>query len=328
MRVLVAGGTRFIGRHLVEFLLDEGHEVTLFNRGQTNPHLFPGVARVRGNRLAPPAELGQSIWDWVFDLSAYTEAQLTPLVQLVGPRSGRYIYLSTRATYMTPPEGVVEGLSEGAELTEDSPQWPPEERYLADAVPSWYGARKAKAEAALWRLGAALGMPVSVVRPPVVYGPWDEDRRCLYWLQRVQAGEVVIPGPPAAFTHCIYVKDGVRVLIAVAKARHAAGRAYNAAMTRYRSLQEWIDTAAAVLGRAPRVKTVSWDRLDAAGVERLPDVKREGERGFSTQRVQRELGFTSSPFAQTLAECFAYMATMEPPVGEAIPLGTLASLMR
>jgi uncharacterized protein YbjT (DUF2867 family) len=69
-RVRVAGGTRFIGRHLVEFLLDAGHEVTLFNRGQTNPDLFPEAERIRGDRTDPPAallgitpEIGTAAWD-------------------------------------------------------------------------------------------------------------------------------------------------------------------------------------------------------------------------------------------------------------------------
>jgi len=298
MRVLVAGGTQFIGRHLVEFLMDEGHDVTLFNRGRTNPDLFPEATHVRGDRANPPAALGQRDWDWVFDISAYVEADLVPLVDLVARRTGRYVYISTGAVYRRQPEGTA--------ITEDSPQWPPEPRYLDEPAPSWYGARKAQAEAALWRLAAAAGMQAAVVRPVVVYGPWDWDRRCEYWLQRVRAGRVVVPEAPAHFTRCVYVKDCARALIAAAKAPQAAGRAYNIAATRHRTLQEWIDTAADLLGAKARIRTVSWATLEAAGVTRVPAVGRE-DRNYMTERAQRELGFVSTPFAQTLAECFAHL---------------------
>jgi 2'-hydroxyisoflavone reductase len=319
MRVLVAGGTRFIGRHLVEFLLDEGHAVTLFNRGQTNPDLFPEAARIRGDRADPPAALGQRDWDWVFDVSAYVEDELTPLVRVVGPRTGRYIYVCTGGSYMQSPDG--------AEITEDSPQWPAEERYLGAGAPNAYGAKKAKAERALWRMAPEYGMEVSVVRPVVVYGPWDPTDRCHYWLHRVQVGTVVVPEEPASFTRCVYVKDLVRELVAAAKAPHAKNRAYNAAQTRHRTLQEWIDTAAAVLGTTPRVKRVSWEALKEAGVGGLPAVSRGAGRNFSTQRAQQELGLTSTPFAQTLAECFAHMQAEGRPIAEGIPTHVLARLM-
>ncbi len=319
MRVLVAGGTRFIGRHLVEFLLDEGHEVTLFNRGQTNPDLFPEAARVAGERADPPAVLGQRDWDWVFDVSAYVEEEVVPLVRAVGPRTGRYVYVSTGGVYMPRPDG--------AEITEDSPQWPAEERYLGDGAPNAYGAKKAKAERALWRLGPECGMQVTVVRPVVVYGPWDPTDRCHYWLHRVKAGGVVVPGEPAAFTRCVYVKDLARELIAAAKAPHAANRAYNAAQTRHRTLREWIDTAAASVGTTPRVATVSWEALREAGVAHLPAVSRGAGRNFSTERAQRELGLTSTPFAQTVAECLAHMEAEGRPIKEGIPAEVLARLL-
>ncbi len=319
MRVLVAGGSRFIGRHLVEFLLDEGHDVTLFNRGQTNPELFPEAARIHGDRADPPAALGQHDWDWVFDVSAYVEEELTPLVRAVGPRTRRYLYVSTGGVYMPSPN---------VEITEDSAQWPAEERYLGEGAPNAYGAKKAKAERALWRMAPEYGMEVAVIRPVVVYGPWDPTDRCHYWLHRVKAGTVVVPEAPAAFTRCVYVKDLVRELIAAAKAPHAANRAYNAAQTRHRSLQEWIDTAAAVLGTTPRVRAVSWEDLKEAGVERLPAVGRAPARIYSTARAQAELGLTSTPFAQTVAECFAHMEAEGRPIAEGIPTDVLARLMR
>ncbi len=298
VRVLVAGGTRYIGRHLVEFLLDEGHDVTLFNRGRTNPDLFPDAARIPGERADPPAALPQHHWDWVFDISAFTEGDLVGLIDRVGLRTDRYVFISTRGTYIPQPEGV--------EITEETPQWPPEPRYLDPPAPSWYGARKAKAEAALWRLAPAIGFEASVIRPPVVYGPYDYwDQRGEYWLGRVQSGDVVVPEEPVHFTRCVYVRDCVRAMIAAAKAPRAAGRAYNVAATRHRTLREWIDTAAALLGVTPRVRRVSWQALQEAGITRVPMLRREMQ-GFSTERAERELGLTSTPFAQTLAECLAH----------------------
>ncbi len=318
MRVLVAGGTKFVGRHLVEFLLADGHEVTLFHRGQTNRDLFPEAARVLGDRDDPPAALGGRDWDWVFDISCYTPQAAERLVRLVGPRTGRYVFCSTGSVYRRAAVAA----------DEDFERWPttPDNLDSADYGVA-YGARKAAAEDAVTGIGPQVGMEWAIVRPMLVYGPWDASDRYHWWLHRVQAGAVVVPEGPQGMLHQVYVRDLARIFIAAARARHAAGRVYNGAATRPVPLMEWIETAAAVLGTRPRIRTVAPEALAAAGVAGLPCWTKGEPWTASTRRIQEDFGFTSTPFAQTIAESYAHMAAEGRPIKEAIEPAVLERLM-
>jgi 2'-hydroxyisoflavone reductase len=318
MRVLVVGGTRFIGRHLVEFLMADGHEVTLFNRGQTNPGLFAGARQITGHRSDPPAALAQQEWDWVFDLSCYEPLDAESLLHRIGERTGRLIFCSTCSVYddaVTVP------------VAEDASRWVYSPEVLGQGVTPAYGAKKRAAEDVVMRLSATMGFEATIVRPVLVYGPWDDSDRYHWWLHRTIDGNVILP-EPSGVVHGVYVKDLARIFMAAAKAKRAAGRIYNGASTRIIPLVEWVETAAQILGRQPRIKQVSMLDLKAAGVTSLPG--HMGERGdfaVTTDRLELELGFTSTPFAQTIAETLAHMEREGRPIKEAIPLDLLAQLM-
>lgn len=317
MRVLVAGGTKFVGRHLVEFLLADGHAVTLFHRGQTNADLFPEAARILGDRDDPPAELGSRDWDWVFDVSCYTPQAAEHLVRLVGPRTGRYVFCSTGSVYRR----------QAVDTPEDFERIPTTPENLDGPQGVAYGARKAAAEDVVMGLGPQLGMEATIVRPMLVYGPWDPTDRFGWWLHRVRAGTVLVPEGPQGMLHQIYVKDLARIFIAAAKAAGAAGRTYNGAATRPVGLMEWIETASAVLGQQPTVRTVSPATLEAAGVTGLPCWTKGDPWTTSTQRIQAEFGFTSTPFRQTIAEWYAHMEAEGRPIKEAIDPAILERLL-
>src|SRR5215472_6521525 len=100
MRTLVIGGTRFVGRGVVELLLARGHDVTLLNRGQTNPELFVGVERITADRSAiSPTLLGARIWDAVLDMNAYAPAEVESAVAALAGRTTRYVFCSTVSVY-------------------------------------------------------------------------------------------------------------------------------------------------------------------------------------------------------------------------------------
>ena len=312
MKVLVAGGTRFIGRHLVQFLLNEGHEVWLFNRGQTNPGVFPEARLIAGDRSAPPDELKQHDWDWVFDLSCYTPEAAERLVRTVGPRTGRFVFCSTISVYNW--QGTPEPVTEEFERIAYTPE------NLADAAPAAvsYGAKKRRAEDLLFELAPEVGMEVAIVRPALVYGPYDTSDRLHYWLHRVREGAVMIPRTGRAMVQPVYVKDLARIFLAAAKAIDANGRIYNGASTYRVGLLDWITTAAAVLGKQPLVVEADWNDLKAAGVESLPGMVGEEPWNISTDRLMRDFGFSSTPFADTVAESLEQMAREGRPIREAI----------
>lgn len=317
MRVLVAGGTRFVGRHLVEFLLADGHEVTLFHRGQTNPDLFPGAARILGDRDDPPATLATRDWDWVFDISCYTPQAAEKLVRRIGSRTGRYVFCSTGSVYRRP----------AVDTPEHAERWPTTPEFLDGPPEAAYGSRKAAAEDVVLTMAPEVGMEATVVRPMLVYGPWDDSDRYHWWLHRVRAGAVVVPQGPQGMLHQVYVKDLARIFVAAAKAAGAAGRVYNGAATRAVPLMEWIETAAQVLGRRPVIKRVTPAQLAAVGVTALPCWTGGAPWTASTRRIEADFGFTSTPFAQTIAECYAHMKADGREIREAIPADTLAQLL-
>src|SRR4051812_8489952 len=101
MRILVLGGTSFVGRYAVETALRRGHDVTIFHRGKTNPDLFPGVDRRTGDRdTGDYASLaGADRWEAVIDVTAYYPRQVAEASDAVDGRIGRYVFVSTGSVY-------------------------------------------------------------------------------------------------------------------------------------------------------------------------------------------------------------------------------------
>src|SRR4051795_10936713 len=99
MRILVLGGTQFVGRHVVDSALERGHEVTLFNRGKTRPELFPEVEKLHGDRDGNLTALEGRSWDAVIDTSGYVPRVVKASAALLGPNVGQYVFISTISVY-------------------------------------------------------------------------------------------------------------------------------------------------------------------------------------------------------------------------------------
>ena len=195
MRLLVLGGTRFVGRHLVEAALRGGHCVTLYNRGVSAPHLFAGVETLIGDRAGDHAALDGGTWDAVVDVTAYDPGSVSAAVARLRGRVGRYVLVSTVSVYRAFENG-------GAE---DAPIWDPATATKAEAGPDLYGPRKRACELALAREWAA---PWCVARPCVVAGPHDSSDRFTYWPVRLaRGGRVLAPGAPGAFAQIVDARD-------------------------------------------------------------------------------------------------------------------------
>ena len=115
MRILMIGGTRFVGRHIVDAALAAGHDVTVFHRGQTGPELFPQVDRRTGDRNGDLSELAEGSWDATVDTCAYVPRHVSSLADALGDRAGRYLLISSVSAYATPE---APGYTEDAELLE------------------------------------------------------------------------------------------------------------------------------------------------------------------------------------------------------------------
>jgi 2'-hydroxyisoflavone reductase len=185
MRVLVIGGSSFVGRHFVQSALDRGHELTLFNRGKTDPDAFPGAEHVTGDRNGDLSELAGRSWDATVDVCAYVPAQVRLLLESLGDRAGHYTFISTISVYRRPDEAS--GFAESSPLLEPS--------YDDELTMDKYGELKVGCENVAREL---VGDRLLVIRPGYVIGPHDPTHRFTYWVERVAEGRSPMAGPDAA----------------------------------------------------------------------------------------------------------------------------------
>ena len=202
MRMLVLGGTQFLGRHVVDAALDHGHDVTLFNRGQTRPELFPGVEKLRGDRDGDLGALHGRDFDAVVDTSGYVPRVVRETIDALGD-VGHYTFVSSVSVYAslaTPP-------------TEQSPL-----AQLREPTEEWreaYGELKALCEDVVRERFPAAFVP----RPGLIVGPWDPTGRFTYWPQRIaEGGRVLVPAPPSAAAQVIDARDLANWIVRAAEA--------------------------------------------------------------------------------------------------------------
>lgn len=200
MKLLVMGGTVFLGRHVVEAALAGGHEVTLFNRGRHDADAFPQTERLRGDRNGDLGALHGRSFDAVIDTSGYTPAHMQAVAAALGGTQVHYVFVSTISVYRAFP-----------------PYRPYDEQAPLAPGEDGYGPLKARAEEAIER---ALPGRVAHVRPGLIVGPHDPTGRFAYWPRRVAAGgDVLAPGRPARPVQLIDVRDLAQWCVHLAQAR-------------------------------------------------------------------------------------------------------------
>ncbi len=196
MKLLILGGTVFLGRHLVEAALERGHEVTLFNRGQHNPELFPEVEKLRGDRGSDMAALEGRHWDAVIDTSGYVPRVVQQSARMLADAVEHYTFISSISVYAT---------FDAPGLDENTPVATLDDPHVEEITGETYGALKALCEQA-----AEEAMPgrVLVLRPGLIVGPHDPTDRFSYWVARTaRGGEVLAPGQPERQIQIIDARD-------------------------------------------------------------------------------------------------------------------------
>jgi 2'-hydroxyisoflavone reductase len=209
VRLLVLGGTLFVGRHLVEAALDRGDEVTLFNRGRTNPDLYPEVEHLRGDRDGDLSALSSREWDAVVDTSARIPRWVKSAADVLTDSVGHYTFISSGSVYAdtsrpgTHESAPVHTLED--ETTEDY------------GSPEAYGALKALCERAAEERfsGRALS-----VRAGLIVGPYDPTGRFTYWPHRIaRGGAVLAPEPRDQPVQIVHARDLADWILAMAERR-------------------------------------------------------------------------------------------------------------
>jgi len=196
LKILILGGTRFLGRATAEALLARGHVVTLFHRGQTLPEGLPGAENVIADRAQGLEPLGARHWDAAIDMWGTVPSVASAAAAAFARRVERYWYVSSLSVYR---EDAPPPIREWSPLV-DVPDFLPDEVTMEA-----YGAQKVASERAVLE---EFGERAAIVRPGLIVGPYDRSDRFTYWVRRVaRGGTILAPDNPSRRMQFVDVRD-------------------------------------------------------------------------------------------------------------------------
>ncbi|HLN00903.1 MAG TPA: SDR family oxidoreductase [Bryobacteraceae bacterium] len=302
MKVLVIGGTLFIGRRLVAELVKAGHSVAILHR--RSKHKFSkrveNLVADRNDDAAVRHAIGERRFDVVYD-NVYdwergtTAAQVEATAHAMGNHIKRYIFLSSVAAY-----------GDGLNHYESDPLAP-------DNHSEPYVRNKAMSERALLRLHRRNGFPVVTLRPPFVYGPENPFYREAFFWDRMRSGRpIIVPGDGTRLMQFIHVKDLVQALIRAMDVDEAVGEAFNAANPKALTQVEAVREMARAAGKKPELVRVPRERIATTGGNPMGDPMYFGEYldvppiTENVSKLQRVLGVKPISFETGLRETYRW----------------------
>jgi 2'-hydroxyisoflavone reductase len=314
LNILILGGTGFIGPHMVRYALARGHEVTLFNRGQSNTHLFPGVENLVGDRNGDMESLRGRKWDVCMDNNASSPDWVTYSTEFLKESVDRYFYVSSRSAYSD--LSAIPMHSGAPTFTHETAGVEPG----AEKLP--YGLRKALCERQTQRV---FGNRSNVVRPGLIIGPGDPTDRFTYWPVRIhRGGEVLAPGPGSDPVQIIDARDLTEWMVRMAET--ATTGVYNGLGPAIpRPMEQLLYGIRAVTSAEARFTWVPAEFLAEHGVRPYREMPvwmppRPGREGFARFDLAPELeaGLTFRPLAVTAKDTLEFHFSR--PVEERNPL--------
>jgi len=305
LRILIIGGTGFLGPHVVDRALARGHSLTLFNRGRTNPTLFAGkVEQLRGDRKTDVSALERGAWDAVIDTSAYIPADVTRVATLLAPRVKHYQIISSISVYANFSKPGMDETHPLAQLTDPT---------VDKVTGETYGGLKALCEQAAEK---ALPGRTLVIRPGLIVGPGDPTDRFTYWPVRVsKGGDVLAPNSPDDRVQCIDVRDLAHFMVHTLE-QNTTGIFNADAPAGSLTMGRLLETCRSVSKSDARLVWVPTDFLEQHKVRPWSDMPvwipargdEAGQGQISTARAQAA-GLTYRPLAETVADTLAWVRT-------------------
>lgn len=299
MKLLVIGGTRFLGRAFVEAALERGHALTLFNRGRTSPDLFPGVERIAGDRDGGLGALAGRTWDAVFDPSGYFPRVVGASAAALAGRTGFYAFVSSISAYASP---MVPGADESAPLATLA------DPAVEEITGETYGGLKAACER---EVANVFGERSLIVRPGLIVGPHDSTDRFPYWPRRLaRGGEVLAPGNPGQPVQVIDARDLAAWMLAMIE--RGSGGTYNATgPAEPVSFGGVLERARLALGAVATITWVEGSFLLERGVQpwtELPLWVPPEDAGLDEVSIQRAIatGLAFRPLSETVRDTLAW----------------------
>jgi len=305
MRTLVIGGMQFMGRRIVELLLERGDDVAVLHRRAAHD-LGPRVKNLQADRSDLPRvtellrhEKPDAVFDLVYDWAGGTPAShVEAAARACGDTLQRYVYMSSIAAY--PP---------GLDHRED-------DELAADDSRDLYVQHKASAERALFRMHRDSGFPVVTFRPPFVHGP----RQLLYreqffWDRLIDGRPIVLPDGGSTPMQWVFTSDIARACVRATEVPEAVGQAFNMAHVEPLTQRSFVEALARVAGVAARFVPVPRTVIAAAGGQLVGESLYFGEyldlppRTSVIEKAPRVLGVSPTPLDRALQESFAWYKT-------------------
>ncbi len=318
MKVLLIGGTRFLGHELALRLAAAGHAVTVFNRGRHPDALGSRVERLLGDRTT--SDLGRVLggreFDAAVDFAAFDGADARGAVEALAGRVGHYVAISSGQVYLVRdgcPRPARESDYDGRLI---APPPDPDDRAQWD-----YGLKKRALEDELVLAWQRRRFPATRLRIPMVNGERDHLRRVERYLWRMlDGGPILLPGGGARVTRHVYSGAVVKAIVGLLGRRASFGRAYNLAQHETPTLRELVSELAARLGARPRVTEPSVEAVRAAGLDPLALSPFSGSwmSFIDPSLAKAELGFQHEPlggYLDKIVASFLAHPPAEPPPG-------------
>ncbi len=265
MKILILGGTGFLGPHIVNRAVANGHEMTLFNRGRSGPDLFPDLEHIEGDRYTDLSGLEKAVadgrrWDAVIDTFTYVPKTVTDAMDILLPAMDQFIVISTVSVYASNAEPDMDETAAVATVTDETAAGITTHR----EVGVHYGAMKARVEqAAMDRFRGK----VNVIRPGLIVGPRDTTGRYTYWPVRgAEGGAMLAPGSGNDYVQIVDVRDLGDFTVHCAEQKHMG--IYNAVSpARARTMKNIVDAAIRTGDAGTKAEWVDTDFLTANGVQ-------------------------------------------------------------
>jgi 2'-hydroxyisoflavone reductase len=299
MKILVIGGTRFLGRTFAETALNQRHELTLFNRGQTNPELFPEVEKLRGDRDGDLASLRERKWDVVVDTCGYVPRIVRKSADLLCESVEQYIFISTISVYADFSEPGIDENSPLAKMKDES---------IEEVTGETYGPLKVLCEDVVEKTYPKRS---TILRCGLIVGPYDPTDRFTYWPVRIQrGGEVLVPSPPHMPVQFIDATDVAHFILRLTKNR-ISGIFNTTGPAQKLTMEDFLDTCNSVTGSKASLTWVSEEFITSNDVGHVPMWAPKDWRGIFEANCSKAIsaGLKFKPIKETVHDTLAWHTT-------------------
>lgn len=301
MKILVIGGTRFVGRHIVDAALARGHDVAVFHRGKTGQDIPKEVERIVGERDSNLKPLGGRRWDVVIDTCGYVPRVVGTSAAILADAVDHYIFLSSLSVYC---DWSTPGIDETAPVAVLA------DSRIEEVTAETYGALKVLCERVLDR---EMGGRTTSLRAGPIVGPHDNIQRFIYWVRRVaDGGTVLAPGRPERQIQLIDARDLGDWAVRLAESK-TPGIFNTVGPDSPLTMREVLETIRRVSGSDARFVWASDEFLKTEGVEPWTDLPfwmpEEGDTlHFFKHDIRKALdaGLTFRPFDETVRDVLAW----------------------